>query len=168
MGDLFTGTYKYQLDERGRFNIPAPLRRNYRTGEPYRGFVATLGLTGCLVLFPEESFSQYVEDFDSRGMTAEEENNFYRSFLPNAVHLQVDSQGRILIPSELAGKISLEKEVVITGVGKWIEIWNGSDFAEYEIKQKDAYSSAAKPFFSWVRRSKSAHDTAMVKDEKGA
>jgi MraZ protein len=116
-GDLFTGTYKYQLDERGRFNIPAPLRRQYRTGSPYKGFVVTLGLTGCLVLFPEESFSEYVEEFDSREMTPEEENSFYRSFLPNAVHLQLDSQGRVLIPSELAGKLVLRKRLSLQVLG---------------------------------------------------
>jgi MraZ protein len=151
MVDLFLGTYKYQRDERGRFNIPARMRKR-QDGSVYVDFVATRGLNGCIVLFPEYSFHKYVANYTPLNISPEEEIAFYRLFLSKAVNLQIDNQGRISVPQELMSEATIDKDVQIIGVGSWIEVWNPQKYAEYESQQKLGYDDIAKHFFASLRR----------------
>ncbi len=149
--DFFTGLSKYQRDDRGRFNIPSRMRKN-RDGEPYSYFTVTLGSHDCLMLFPSESFQEYVENFGAGDLSDEEQDSFYRRFLPMATEVRVDSQGRVSVPQELFDEVDVEKDVLILGVGKWIEVWNPEAFKYYSKKQKLSYGKSVTSFSSFVRK----------------
>mgnify|MGYP001351673425 CR=1 FL=1 len=149
--DFFTGSSNYQRDDRGRFNIPARMRKN-RNDESYTYLTVTLGSHDNLMLFPSESFQEYVENFGSGDLSPEEQDSFYRRFLPMATEVKVDSQGRVSIPQELFDEVDIEKDVLIIGVGRWIEVWNPEAFKYYAKKQKLSYGNSVTSFSSFVRK----------------
>ena len=61
--------------------------------------------------------------------------DFVRFFLSGAMECEIDKQGRFLISSNLRNVATLEKEVVIIGVGTRIEIWNKDKWEEYNSEE---------------------------------
>ena len=148
--DFFTGKSHYQKDDRGRFNIPARMRKS-RDGDVHSFFTVTLGSHDNLLLFTSKSFQEYVEKFGAGGLSDEEQDSFYRRFLPMATEVKVDAQGRISIPQELFDEVDIEKDVLILGVGKWIEVWNPDAFKYYSKKQKLSYGKSVTSFSGFIR-----------------
>ena len=151
MSDLFIGSSLYQRDDRGRFNIPSKMRKN-RDGMLYNDLIVTIGANNSLVIFPRNSFEKYVDEFDPSSMSYEDEQAFYRLFLPMASEISLDSQGRVNVPNNLIEFALITKDVRIIGVGKWIEVWNPEEYEGYIKKQQESYDATARPFFSSINR----------------
>lgn len=116
---MFMGEYNHTIDAKGRVIIPSRLRESL--GEE---FVVTKGLDGCLFAYPKEEWSVFEEKLGTLPLTNSNARKFSRFFLAGAAMAEVDKQGRILIPPVLREFAALEKEVVLVGVSKRVEIWS--------------------------------------------
>lgn len=116
---MFMGEYNHTIDAKGRVIIPSRLRESL--GEE---FVVTKGLDGCLFAYPKEEWSLFEEKLGTLPLTNSNARKFSRFFLAGAAMAEVDKQGRILIPPVLREFAALEKEVVLVGVSKRVEIWS--------------------------------------------
>ncbi len=112
------GTYDHSIDTKGRVIVPAKFRENLGDS-----FVVTLGLDGCLFVYPEDEWSDFVQQLKGLPGT-KEARKLQRYFMAGAAPCDVDKQGRILIPSKLRETAQLEKDVVFVGVMSKIEIWS--------------------------------------------
>lgn len=115
---MFMGQYNHTIDAKGRIFVPAKFRE--ALGEQ---FVVTKGLDGCLFLYPNEQWEQFAEQLKSLPGT-KEARQLQRFFLAGAAELEVDKQGRILLPGNLREHAALQKEAVFVGVLGKIEIWS--------------------------------------------
>ena len=115
---MFMGEYNHTIDSKGRIIVPAKFREEL--GEE---FVVTLGLDGCLFLYPDAEWQEFVEKLKTLPGNREA-RQLQRYFLAGAAVCEVDKQGRILIPGRLREHANLEKEVVFVGVLGKIEIWS--------------------------------------------
>lgn len=129
---MFMGEYNHSIDTKGRIIVPAKFREEL--GE---SFVVTLGLDGCLFLYPQTEWELFVEQL--RQLPGNRDaRQLQRYFLAGASTCEVDKQGRILIPTKLRDYAQLEKEVVFVGVLGKIEIWSkeqwdaNNDFGDVE------------------------------------
>ena len=111
-----TGTYEHSLDAKGRLFIPAQLRKEL--GDTLS---VTMGLDGCLAVYPQESWDRFTEKFASLPVS---KSKAMRSLFANAVKCVPDSQGRIVLPQRLRKYADLGKDVVIIGVHDRAEIWS--------------------------------------------
>lgn len=131
-GLMFMGEYNHSIDAKGRIIVPAKFREEL--GEE---FVVTLGLDGCLFVYPDTEWQSFVEKLKSLPGNREA-RQLQRYFLAGAVTCEADKQGRILIPSKLREHAQLEKDVVFVGVLGKIEIWSrerweaNNDFGDVE------------------------------------
>lgn len=116
---MFMGEYSHSVDTKGRLIMPAKFRE--QLGEE---FVVTKGLDGCLFVYPMEEWKRIEEKFREVPLTTKDARKFSRFFFAGAASLEVDKQGRILIPGVLREFAELEKEVVLVGVLSRIEIWS--------------------------------------------
>ncbi|MBO5278462.1 MAG: division/cell wall cluster transcriptional repressor MraZ [Lachnospiraceae bacterium] len=116
---MFMGEYNHTIDAKGRVIIPSRLRESL--GEE---FVVTKGLDGCLFAYPKEEWSVFEEKLGALPLTNSNARKFSRFFLAGAAMAEVDKQGRILIPPVLREFAALEKEVVLVGVSRRVEIWS--------------------------------------------
>lgn len=115
---MFMGEFNHSIDQKGRIIVPAKFREEL--GEE---FVVTLGLDGCLFLYPDSEWSEFVEQLKHLPGNREA-RQLQRYFLAGAMTCEVDKQGRMLIPAKLREHAQLEKEVVFVGVLGKIEIWS--------------------------------------------
>lgn len=116
---MFMGEYNHTIDAKGRLIIPSRLRE--ALGEE---FVITKGLDGCLFAYTKEEWSVFEEKLGALPLTNSNARKFSRFFLAGAAIAEVDRQGRILIPPVLREFAALEKEVVLVGVSRRVEIWS--------------------------------------------
>ena len=115
---MFMGEYNHSIDQKGRIIVPAKFREEL--GEE---FVMTLGLDGCLFVYPNSEWETFVEQLKKLPGNREV-RQLQRYFLAGATNCELDKQGRILIPSNLRDFAALEKDVVLIGVGGRVEIWD--------------------------------------------
>lgn len=122
---MFMGEYNHTIDAKGRLIIPSRLRD--ALGDE---FVVTKGLDGCLFAYPKEEWSAFEEKLGALPLTNSNARKFSRFFLAGAAMAELDKQGRILIPPVLREFAELEKEVVLVGVSRRVEIWSKERWAE--------------------------------------
>lgn len=122
---MFMGEYNHTIDVKGRVIVPSKFREGL--GEE---FVVTKGLDGCLFVFPNEEWNLFEEKLRSLPVANKDARKFARFFLAGAANMEIDKQGRILLPSVLREFAGLEKDVVLVGVSSRVEIWNKEKWAE--------------------------------------
>ncbi len=127
---MFMGEYNHTIDAKGRLIIPSKFRD--ALGDT---FVVTKGLDGCLFVYDNDEWTAFEEKLKSLPITNKEARQFARFFLAGAAEVEVDKQGRILVPNVLREFAQINKDVVLIGVASRIEIWSKERFdgmAAYE------------------------------------
>ena len=110
--------------------MPAKLREDM--GEK---FIITKGLDGCLFGFSQNEWENFETKLKTLPLTNKNARDFVRFFLSGAMECDIDKQGRFLISSNLRNVATLEKEVIIIGVGTRIEIWNKEKWENYNNEE---------------------------------
>lgn len=110
--------------------MPAKLREDM--GEK---FIITKGLDGCLFGFSQTEWENFETKLKTLPLTNKNARDFVRFFLSGAMECEIDKQGRFLISSNLRTAATLEKEVVIIGVGTRIEIWDREKWTSYNSEE---------------------------------
>lgn len=121
---MFMGEYIHTIDSKGRIIVPAKFREEL--GEE---FVVTLGLDGCLFLYPDAEWQEFVEKLKTLPGNREA-RQLQRYFLAGAAVCEVDKQGRILLPANLREYAGIDKEIVSVGVYSRVEIWSKEKYLE--------------------------------------
>lgn len=116
---MFMGEYSHGIDEKGRLIMPAKYRDALH-GE----FVVTKGLDDCLFVYPLEEWSKIEANFRNVSLTSKDARKFARFFFAGAASVEIDKQGRFLLPANLREFAGLKKEVMLIGVLNRIEIWD--------------------------------------------
>lgn len=119
-----TGTYEHSLDAKGRLFIPAQLRKEL--GDT---LYVTMGMDGCLAVYPQETWNRFTERYSSLPMS---QSKSMRVLFANAAKCEPDSQGRIVVPQKLRAFAALEKDAVIIGVHDRAEIWSAARWSGQE------------------------------------
>ena len=116
---MFMGEYNHTIDPKGRVIVPSKFRD--ALGEE---FVVTKGLDGCLFVYDNKEWSAFEEKLKGLPVTNKDARSFVRFFLAGATTVEVDKQGRILLPGVLREFAALTKDVVLIGVASRVEIWS--------------------------------------------
>ncbi len=135
---MFIGRYYHTIETKGRLAIPQVFREELQSGG-----VITWGLDGCLFLFPNSYWQKLSEKLASLPMTQVSARNLTRLLVQSATPLNLDNQGRTLIPDHLRDQVQLKKQVVVAGALTRIEIWDRDayhkhlDLIAQQINQAD-------------------------------
>ena len=127
---MFQGASAINLDAKGRMSIPAK-HRDALTLQCEGRMTLTKHPHGCLLFFPRPVWEEHRKQIAAWPMSA---RAWQRIFLGNAVDVELDSAGRVLISPELRAAVGLEKEVMMLGMGTHFEIWNAAKLAEDEAE----------------------------------
>jgi MraZ protein len=142
---LLTGAYERTLDEKLRLALPRSLREVLRAEKQ---LVLTPGTDGSLSLFPGQAFAALAERLAERSPTGHEVRAFSRLLYAQSNRVELDSQGRIRLPAELARLANLDGEVVLLGVGDRVELWNKSRWEAYLTELQPRYDQLAESALS--------------------
>ena len=134
---MFIGEYQHALDSKNRMIVPSKLRE-----ELGNKFVITKGLDGCLYAYPQDEWKNLEEKMKTLPLTNRDARSFVRFFFAGACEIEMDKQGRGLIPQNLKEYAGIEKEIVSIGVLSRVEIWSREKWEEYNNSNIDFESIA--------------------------
>lgn len=125
---MFLGEYEHTIDAKGRMAVPARFR-----SQMDRGAVMSKGRGACLSVY---TLTRWEEKSDEQvaGKTSDELRDFERRIYPSASEVELDAQGRIVIPAKLRAFAHLETEVTVAGVRDHFEIWDRATWRIYQEK----------------------------------
>ncbi len=142
----FKGRFTYSVDNKGRINIPAKLRKSV-SPDANDTFTITRGFEQCLFIYPQDEWNKLETSIRELSPSNSQHRFFIRALLQWATESQLDGQARIIIPQELLKFAGIENEVVIIGVLERIEVWNPTLFNEYMNNQATSYDKVAESVF---------------------
>lgn len=139
----FLGEYEATLDVKGRFLLPAGIKKQLSEGE--NSFVVSRGFEKCLTLYPMSSWNSTTEKVNSLNDFDPKVREFRRLFLGGASMIELDSAGRMLLPNTLKEFAGLHKEIILAAAGDKIEIWEAGKYKKFfEDFSPEAFSDLAK------------------------
>lgn len=131
---MFIGEFQHSVDTKGRLAIPVKYRQ-----ELEHGAVVTRGLDHCLFLYPLSEWNRLAEKIAQLPLNQANSRAFSRLMLAGAMDVQIDKQGRIILPDYLRKYAGLGKQVVVTGLYDRIEIWDTDEWKKYKATtEKDS------------------------------
>ena len=126
MADRYSGYYEHSLDPKGRITVPSKFRDQLgRTISMMRG-------EKCIELYSLNEWNVVYEKFEQVDTTDKESYNRMRRLLATSVDdNEMDKQGRLLVPPTLREFANLDKDVIISGAGRHVEVWNREAFFRF-------------------------------------
>ena len=143
---LLTGNFSRSLDDKQRIAIPKRLRDAMQCPAGESLMVAP-GTDTSLVIYTEAAFAGLGDRLARVSPTRRDVRAFSRLFYGQAQRVELDRQGRIRVPPELALLANLEKEVVLLGVQDHLELWAAPRWAAYMAQQQAHYDEIAETAF---------------------
>lgn len=128
---MFIGEYQHNIDQKGRLAVPVKLRIFLG-----KGAVVTKEVDDCLSLYPKDEWKKYADKIAGLPTSKADARAFARFKLGSAMDLEIDKQGRMLIPEYLRKSAGLNKKVVIIGLYNRLEIWDQAKWNKYQ-KEKE-------------------------------
>lgn len=133
---MLLGEYQITIDDKGRLAVPMKLRETFAAGA-----VVTRGLDTSLFLLPKEEWGKLADRIASLPLGQANSRAFARFMLAGAMEVQLDKQGRFVVPEYLRDFAKLQKEVVMVGVQTRLELWDKTTWQAY-AKQAEEDSTA--------------------------
>lgn len=137
---MFQGASSLSLDAKGRLSVPTR-HRDALNAHAAGQLTLTKHPHGCLMLFPRPEWDKFRERIAALPMDAQW---WKRIFLGNAMDVEMDGTGRVLISPELRAAAGIQKDTVLLGMGSYFELW---DAATYAAKEAEAMKAAMPDVF---------------------
>ncbi len=129
----FVGSHTFSVSDKGRFNVPAPLRQGLAASAE-NTFVVSPGPEGCLDVYPLDEWNRRIRVL--RRIPNKRQGRYYkRLILSQAVQCKMDAHNRILIPPDMLKSVGIEKQIMIVGQIDHLELWNPDAHRKYIKKQ---------------------------------
>lgn len=135
----FTGEFDHRIDDRGRLAIPAAYRGLFEFG----GYLLP-GPDGQLELYTQDGFAEEKQVRTASDRLRPEARRLARSFFGRARRVELDRQGRIVIPAPLRQKRDLDGPVTVVGTGAYLEIWNADAWQAEQAEIDEEYAELLK------------------------
>ncbi len=126
---MFIGEYSHNLDDKGRIAVPKKFRSDLR-----KGAVVTRGLDTCLFLYTKKEWEKLAVKLSNLPFAQANARAFARLMLAGAMDVEIDGQGRAVLPEYLRKFAGLNKEVVVAGLYSRLELWDSAKWSEYKTK----------------------------------
>jgi MraZ protein len=135
------GQHRYQLDGKGRIALPAKYRDVF-----VEGVYLTLGQDGCLYAYPKEEWERRSAEVKNTPLPGREGRDWSRIWFSFAQRVDLDRQGRFVIPQVLRTRLGDPGDVVVLGVGERLEIWSGEGWEQHEASLVQGYVNGSLDF----------------------
>ncbi len=137
---MFQGASSLSLDAKGRLSVPTRYR-DVLSATAGGLLTLTKHPHGCLMVFPRPEWEKFRERVANLPMSAQW---WKRIFLGNAMDVEIDGTGRVLVSPELRVAAGISRDTMLLGMGNHFELW---DKATYEAQESQAMQGAMPDVF---------------------
>lgn len=130
---MFQGASFLSLDAKGRLSMPT--RHRDALGTAAGQLTITKHPHGCLMVFPRDEWEKFRARIAALPMDAQW---WRRIFLGNAMDVEMDASGRVLVSPELRAAAGIAKDAVLLGMGSYLELWDAPTYAAKEAEAMQA------------------------------
>ncbi len=129
---IFTDAHERSIDDKHRLQIPAPYRNAL---DPDRQgavlYVAPGERSNTLSVYPEKYFEEKVATMRTDEVPGSDALDFEQMFFSVASRVEMDKQGRLVLPERQLAMTTVGKEVYVTGAHYRLDVWNKGDYEEF-------------------------------------
>ncbi|MBL7865417.1 MAG: division/cell wall cluster transcriptional repressor MraZ [Cyclobacteriaceae bacterium] len=143
---FFTSEFECKLDAKGRLVLPSRIKAQLPESDSKDGegeLVMRKGFEPCLILYPMVEFKKVFSKISGLNEFNEEYRKLQRNFLSGVVTIELDNNGRFLIPRNMLAYAQLDKEALLVGTGNKVEVWNPSIYEKHQITDPGELSKLA-------------------------
>ncbi|WP_026967967.1 division/cell wall cluster transcriptional repressor MraZ [Algoriphagus terrigena] len=144
---MFNSQYEVKLDPKGRLVLPSKIKGAIPEANGTT-LMLRMAEDKCLALYPMVEYKKLESQIKSLNINNPEQRMLQRSFFNSIVEVDLDSTGRLLIPKLYQTYASLEKDVVVVGMGTRIELWNPDTYLKNIIVDPADLSSLMEKYLS--------------------
>ncbi len=127
MANQLLGQYQANVGGKGRVAFPKKLRQILGTK-----IILTRGYEGCLIAVSEKKWQTLTEATEKKPFVIGPARDTVRFLLGNAAYVDLDDQGRFVIPPHLRQYGKIEDSAIFLGLSKYVEIWSEKKWQEYQ------------------------------------
>ena len=137
------GTYECKIDVKGRLLIPSAFKKQLAPVIP-KGFVLKRAVfQNCLELYPLAQWEELIKKVNSLNRFKKKNNDFLRRFTAGVKFIELDGNGRLLIPKDLIEFSNINREVTLSTSVNIIEIWDKSSYEKAIADSRDDFAQLA-------------------------
>lgn len=122
---MIIGEYNQKLTDKNRIAFPKKFRE-----ELGNKLIITKGYEGCLVIISPAQWEELISDAVSGPFVSGLIRDTSRFLLASAAEIELDTQGRFVVPQYLLEYASINTEGVFLGLGRWVELWGLKNWSE--------------------------------------
>ena len=128
--NYFFETYECKIDEKGRLKLPTQLMKHLEHFPDKEIVVKRAVFQNCLEVYPMKPWEKLMNKVNGLNRFVKKNADFIRMFTAGVKTVEPDKAERILVPKDLKTFANLHKDVVISGVGEFFEIWDKEAYEE--------------------------------------
>lgn len=137
------GSYECKVDAKGRLMVPSSVKKQMAP-VLQEGFILKRSIfQPCLELYTLEEWKLLMIKLNKLNKFNKKNNDFIRKFTAGVKTVEVDSNGRLLIPKDLIAYSGIEKEIIFSSVLNIIEIWDKKKYEEAVSQENEDFASLA-------------------------
>lgn len=133
---MIIGEHKQKLGDKNRIAFPKKFRE-----ELGNKLIITKGYEGCLTIMSPAQWEEMVSESVSGPFVSELIRDTRRFLLASASEIELDAQGRFVVPPYLVEYSHINVEGTFLGLGKWVELWSSDKWLEKRKQIEDDSSS---------------------------
>lgn len=142
---FFTGEHECKLDAKGRLVLPSRLK-SVLPAASMKNIIIRKGFEPNLILYPLNEFQNIYSRINSLNEFSSEQRKLKRNLFSSISQVELDSNGRFLLPKSMVLHCNLDKDVILVGMGNIIELWSAKKYGKFLIDDSHEFSKLAQKY----------------------
>ena len=142
---FFTGEHECKLDAKGRLVLPARLKSVLPEASK-KSIIIRKGFEPNLIIYSLHEFQNIYNSISSLNEFSSEQRKLKRKLFSSISQVDLDSNGRFLLPKGMIQHCNINKDVILVGMGNVIELWSPSNYNKNLINNTEEFSKLAQKY----------------------
>ena len=142
---FFTSEHECKLDAKGRLVLPSRLKSVLPEASK-KSIIIRKVFEPNLIIYPLHEFQNIYTRINSLNEFSSEQRKLKRNLFSSISQVDLDSNGRFLLPKSMISHTGLEKDVILVGMGNVIELWSPDNYKKYLINDANEFSKLAQKY----------------------